>query len=207
VPRAPCSCQGDPREHSTWLAARPRCFEKNAVRALIAALRASAANTTRPGFRIHVVHLAGAAAARRQPLAPPAACAAGQPTPFTRKPAGLFRVQRCAPWLCPRLRRMLCRRRRRPAARDCCGQGGGPAPQRGDLPPLPQLCHRARVHRGHQVCVRVCVCVQHGRIAASHPPASVRRWRPPSAHPFALSLPPPPMPTECPSPCRRPGAG
>ncbi|EFN54312.1 hypothetical protein CHLNCDRAFT_31701 [Chlorella variabilis] len=48
-----------PREHSTWLASRPRRFEKNAVRALIGALRATAANATKPGFRLHVVHLSG----------------------------------------------------------------------------------------------------------------------------------------------------
>ncbi|KAI3435951.1 hypothetical protein D9Q98_002009 [Chlorella vulgaris] len=52
--------EGDPREHSTWLAARPRRFEKNAVRALLAALREGASNSTKPGFRVHVVHLSDA---------------------------------------------------------------------------------------------------------------------------------------------------
>jgi hypothetical protein len=54
------SLQGNPRKHATWLASRPRRFEKNAVRALIAALRATSGNATKPGFSLHIVHLAGA---------------------------------------------------------------------------------------------------------------------------------------------------
>jgi hypothetical protein len=34
-----CRLQGDPRAHSTWLASRPRRFEKNAIRALIDLLK------------------------------------------------------------------------------------------------------------------------------------------------------------------------
>lgn len=52
--------QGNPRKHATWLASRPRRFEKNAVRALIAALRATSDKPTKPGFSLHIVHLAGA---------------------------------------------------------------------------------------------------------------------------------------------------
>ena len=58
-PRA-APAQGDPRQHATWLASRPRRFERNAVRALLGALRATAGNATLPGFRVHVVHLSGA---------------------------------------------------------------------------------------------------------------------------------------------------
>lgn len=54
--------QGNPRKHATWLASRPRRFEQNAVRALLDALRATAGNATLPGFKLHIVHLAGAAA-------------------------------------------------------------------------------------------------------------------------------------------------
>jgi allantoinase len=58
----PAAAAPDPRSHSTWLASRPRRFEKHAVRALVSALRsehefgAPAAH----GFRLHVVHLADA---------------------------------------------------------------------------------------------------------------------------------------------------
>ena len=56
--------QGNSRKHATWLASRPRRFEKNAVRALIAALRATSGNATKPGFSLHIVHLAGTPLAR-----------------------------------------------------------------------------------------------------------------------------------------------
>ena len=41
------------------MASRPRRFEQNAVQALLSALRATAAAETAPGFRLHIVHLAG----------------------------------------------------------------------------------------------------------------------------------------------------
>lgn len=63
TPSGPSPCvQGNPRKHATWLASRPRRFEQNAVRALLDALRATAGNATLPGFKLHIVHLAGAAA-------------------------------------------------------------------------------------------------------------------------------------------------
>ncbi|KAL4458612.1 hypothetical protein ABPG75_013477 [Micractinium tetrahymenae] len=51
---------GNPREHATWLASRPRRFEQNAVRALLDALRTTASSETLPGFKLHIVHLADA---------------------------------------------------------------------------------------------------------------------------------------------------
>ena len=53
--------QGDPLQHATWLASRPRRFEQNAVRALLSALRATAGSKTKPGFLLHIVHLSGEA--------------------------------------------------------------------------------------------------------------------------------------------------
>lgn len=51
---------GDPLQHATWLASRPRRFEQNAVRALLSALRATAGSKTKPGFLLHIVHLSDA---------------------------------------------------------------------------------------------------------------------------------------------------
>ena len=61
LPAAHPTSQGDPRQHATWLASRPRRFEQNAVRALLSALRATAGSPTKPGFRLHIVHLSGQA--------------------------------------------------------------------------------------------------------------------------------------------------
>ena len=58
-PVLPPPPQGDPRQHATWLASRPRRFEQTAVRALLGALRATAGSPTKPGFRLHIVHLSG----------------------------------------------------------------------------------------------------------------------------------------------------
>ena len=46
---------------------------------------------------------------------------------------------------------LCCLHRRRPAARAAGCQGGRPAPERGDLPTLPQLCSRGRAQGGHPV--------------------------------------------------------
>lgn len=60
LPPSTRSLQGDPRDFQTWLDSRPRRFEKNAVRALMEALRVSEARRPAPGFNLHIVHLADA---------------------------------------------------------------------------------------------------------------------------------------------------
>lgn len=52
--------QGDPRKYQTYLATRPKSFEANAVALLIDVLRKSKDQPTKPGFALHIVHLANA---------------------------------------------------------------------------------------------------------------------------------------------------
>ncbi len=52
--------QGDPRKYQTYLATRPKSFEANAVALLIDVLRKSKDQFMKPGFWLHIVHLANA---------------------------------------------------------------------------------------------------------------------------------------------------
>ena len=52
--------QGDPRKYQTYLATRPKSFEANAVALLIDVLRKSKDQPMKPGFALHIVHLANA---------------------------------------------------------------------------------------------------------------------------------------------------
>ena len=52
--------QGDPRKYQTYLATRPKSFEANAVALLIDVLRQSKHQPMKPGFWLHIVHLANA---------------------------------------------------------------------------------------------------------------------------------------------------
>ena len=52
--------QGDPRKYQTYLATRPKSFEANAVALLIDVLRKSKDQAMKPGFWLHIVHLANA---------------------------------------------------------------------------------------------------------------------------------------------------
>jgi len=52
--------QGDPRKYQTYLATRPKSFEANAVALLIDVLRKSKGQFMKPGFWLHIVHLANA---------------------------------------------------------------------------------------------------------------------------------------------------
>ncbi|KAL0052815.1 hypothetical protein WJX82_008241 [Trebouxia sp. C0006] len=52
--------QGDPRKYQTYLATRPKSFEANAVALLIDVLRKSKDQVMKPGFWLHIVHLANA---------------------------------------------------------------------------------------------------------------------------------------------------
>ena len=52
--------QGDPRKYQTYLATRPKSFEANAVALLIDVLRNSKDQVMKPGFWLHIVHLANA---------------------------------------------------------------------------------------------------------------------------------------------------
>lgn len=89
--------QGNPREHATWLASRPRRFEEHAVRQLLTALRITQDLDTRPGFHLHIVHLAGqcAGGARRW------AGLAAPPLPPRTHPALPGRAPTQMPTCCP----------------------------------------------------------------------------------------------------------
>ncbi len=52
--------QGDPGKYQTYLATRPKSFEANAVALLIDVLRKSKDQVMKPGFWLHIVHLANA---------------------------------------------------------------------------------------------------------------------------------------------------
>ena len=52
--------QGDPRKYQTYLATRPKSYEANAVALLIDVLRKSKDQVMKPGFWLHIVHLANA---------------------------------------------------------------------------------------------------------------------------------------------------
>lgn len=54
------SAQVDPRQYQTYLATRPKSFEADAVAVLIDVLRKSQQQPMKPGFRLHIVHLANA---------------------------------------------------------------------------------------------------------------------------------------------------
>ncbi|KAK9906326.1 hypothetical protein WJX75_000004 [Coccomyxa subellipsoidea] len=59
---SPGECSGDeanPRMHASWLASRPPSMENNAIKLLISALKADKTEA-KPGFRIHIAHLADA---------------------------------------------------------------------------------------------------------------------------------------------------
>ncbi|CAL8462109.1 g1640 [Coccomyxa elongata] len=59
---SPGECSGDeadPRMHASWLATRPPSMENNAIKLLIRALEENKTEA-RPGFRIHIAHLADA---------------------------------------------------------------------------------------------------------------------------------------------------
>lgn len=57
---ADAEAQGDPRKYQTYLATRPKSFEANAVALLIDVLRQSKHQPMKPGFWLHIVHLANA---------------------------------------------------------------------------------------------------------------------------------------------------
>lgn len=52
--------QGDPRKYATYLATRPKSYEAQAVALLIDLLRQTKDQPMKPGFKLHIVHLANA---------------------------------------------------------------------------------------------------------------------------------------------------